>query len=166
MKKKALLFFLIFAMVFMPSCSEKPEEKASDLLYDLLLVSGEAIENSGYLYDLSANEYEIGYFSPEERALLYGEYQADYFSKIEDCALFMSSRNPCEVAVFKCYSASDTEQIVKMCLERSDSIKVVLRFGEWEEKSKNIRISVCKRYVLFCFAENADSVESRFKRSI
>ena len=166
MKKRALFIFVIIIVLTLSACSSRGEEKTLDIISELLLLSGEDIEDSGYLYDLNASEEDIGYFSLDTRRLLYGENQDIYFSKIEDGAIFVSSRVPCEIAVFKCYSYHDRELIVRMCLERADMIKIALKSGQWEEKSQSIRILPHGKYVLFCFAENSVAVESRFKKLV
>ena len=164
-KKALLIFILIFALIFC-SC-QKEQQSTQTLLVSLLEVSGESLESNGIFYFSDVDEGEIGYFSTEDKALMYGKDNAEHvFDKIESCAVFVSSRAPGELAVFKCYSASDTDDVERMCLERADEIKVALHNTEWREKSESISVKVHKRYVLFAFVQSVMTAEGRFKELI
>lgn len=164
MKKKALpVFLIIFAFVFV-SCSERGGKSCDAVLSELLTVVGENQEKNGRIYLMSAYEGQIGYFSDGDKILMYGENAYEHcFPKIEDCTLYVSARIPEEIGVFKCYSRSDTDTVAKMCLERADMIKVVLRDSQWREKSENIRVCVHGHFVLFIFSDNPQRIESKFK---
>ena len=161
MKKALLIFALIFGLM-LSSCSKN--ESAQTILASLLEVSGENFEDGGEVYFSDAYEGQIGYFSDTIKALMYGEDAAkNIFPLTESCAVFVSSREPSEIAVFKCYSASDTDEIERTLLERADEIKVMLHNTRWREKSEDISVIVHKKYVLLLFAENTRSVERKFK---
>ena len=95
---------------------------------------------------------------------MYGEDSKErYFSKIEDFAIFTSARTAGELAVFKCYSRSDTDCVLEMCLRRADEIKVALRGSEYEEKSRTIKVGVYGDIVAFYFVEQPRKAENRLK---
>ena len=166
MRKKALLIFILIFALMLCSCQRK-RQNTSDLLADLINVSGESLEGNGIFYFSEALEGELGYFSKADQLLMYGKDNVEYnFDKIESCAVFLSSRAPSELAIFKCYSASDTDDVERMCLERADDIKVALYNTQWREKTEGISVIAYKHYVLFSFVENGVGVERRFKELI
>ncbi len=161
MKKSLFVFVIIFGFMF-GSCSNN-DIGTERLFSELLAVSGESIENNGYTYLSSIPKDDIGGLSEENRKLLYGDSFESSFKKIEEYAIFVSTRGAGELAVFKCHSASDTAEIAKMCFERADSIKITLRRTPYEEKSRAIRVCVSKKFVIMCFVEDGRAVEERFK---
>ena len=101
--------------------------------------------------------------------MLYGENRVCQLfdgNKIEDYAMFFSTRGVGEIAIFKCYSRTDTREVARMCLERADEIKVLLHKSEWREKSESIKIIISGQHVLMAFAQNTEKVESKFKSLI
>ena len=166
MRKKALLIFILIFALLLCSCQGK-QHNTLELLGSLLNVSGESLEGNGIFYYSEALEGELGYFSKADQFLMYGKDNVEHnFPKIEECAVFVSSRAPSELAIFKCYSASDTDEIERMCLERADEIKVALYNTQWRDKTEGISIVVYKRYVIFSFVENGSGVERKLKELI
>ena len=159
MIKKALFIFALILALVLSGCSNN-SENADMLLSELLAVSGENFEDSGIFYFCNSAEGEVGYLSKDDQALIFGKDSIS-FDKIHAYAGFVSARTPAELWVFKCHSASDTDDVVKMCLERADVIKVALRNTEWREKTKNISIKVYHRHVIFAFVEDARAVERK-----
>ena len=72
----------------------------------------------------------------------------------KDFAIYISASSPYEVAVFECYSKNDANEILRMCYERTDEIKVGLRFSRWENQSKFIALQTYGRYVIFAFTDS------------
>ena len=166
--KKALFIILITLCMVLTSCVSS-DMSCANILNSLLAVSGEDTEGNGIIYFDDVEEGEIGYLSRDNKVLLYSENRIRQLfdeKKIEDYAMFFSTRGIGEIAVFKCYSGTDCGEVARMCLERTDEIKVLLRKSEWREKSENIRVVVSGKYVLMIFVQNADKVESRFKSLI
>lgn len=165
MKVKIIcLVFIFLISVFCTGCSSGEDAHCEDILPELLAVSGEDFEGNGEIYFGNSAEGELGYLSESMKAKLYGESEAELaFSKIEDYALFLSSRVPGEIAIFKCYSASDTDTVAAMCLERADTLKVALRGSEWEGKSEKIRVTIHRRYVVMSFTDHSQKVIDRFR---
>ena len=167
MNKHALLVFVIIFSLLFSSCTVKSSIGADNLLLELLRVSGEDIEGNGYVYVSFAIEGELGFFDDAKKVAMYGENATEgYFRCIEEYAIFVSSRVPSEIAVFKCFSLSDTDTVARMCLERADVLKVALRGTSYEGKSSAIEVTVIGRYVVFCFAENGRKVEEKFRELI
>ena len=161
-KKVLSCFFVIAFILSASSCNETPS--CSFLIAKMLAVSGEDIDGNGYLYYASAEEGSTEYFSQELYSAMYGEdSKTRYFSKIEDFAVFVSQRTAGELALFKCYSRSDADDIAKMCLIRADSIKVALRGSESAEKSKNIKVGIYGKIVVFYFVEQPQKAENKLK---
>ena len=167
--KKALFIIFMTLCILLCSCGVGNALSCTDILAEVLAVSGENTDGNGVLYFFGSESGEIGYLSREEKALIYGESRVKQLfdeNKIEDYAMFFSSRGVGEIAIFKCYSKDDTKEVARMCLERADEIKVLLRKSEWREKSEGIKVIISKKYVLMVFAENAEKVEKRFKNLI
>lgn len=163
--KKLLPVFLIILSVLLSSCAVGRGESCDAVLYKLLPACAVG-EQGGTVYSLGASQVEEGYIGEELQRTLYGEKAEKYFSLIEDCAIFLSAREPAEIAVFKCYSASDTDEIARMCLERADAIKVSLRNSAWRDKIKGIRVIVDRRFVVLLFVEDTAKVEEKLRQMI
>ena len=165
--KKLLPVFLIILSLLFTSCNLGGQRRCEDILLELLpYTSGDSRDN-GSIFLLSAKEGSAEFFSKENKAMLFGENALEHsFSKIEDCAIFISSRYPEEIAVFKCYSSSDTDEVVKMCLERADSINVALRSTEWSDKAQSTRISVVSKFVLMALTDEPDRIEEKMRSAI
>ncbi len=165
MKKRVFFAIIIFVAIgsLLSSCAKK-EDMAEEILYDLMAVSGEANEY-GEIYLLGAEEGDIGYFPYDTQVMLYGEKYAELsFGKISDCAVFVSAREMCELAVFECRSRFYAEEIYEMLSDRGDIIKVALSdHPDYKEKSEKIKITIHGTYVLFAFCENTDAVEKKFR---
>ena len=161
--KRSLSIFLLVLCLALSSCSSK-NASCVDILSGLIDLGSEEARKNGQMFLLSAEEGQIEYFSAQNQVLMYGKEAAEHcFSKIEDCAIFTSSHTPEEIAVFKCYSASDTDEIAKMCLSRSDDIKIALRGSVWQEKSEKIRVTIYRRFVVFAFTDQPEAIESRVR---
>ena len=163
MLKKALsCFLLISLMISLSACYDTPS--CSYLLVKVLAVSGENTDGNGYLYFAKAQEGEIEYFSDELYSVMFGEGAKErYFSKIEDFAIFVSQRTAGELAIFKCFSRSDTDDIAEMCLKRADDIKVALKDSEYEEKSKTIKVEIYGNIVVLYFIDEPKKAEKKLK---
>ena len=117
------------------------------------------IENyadNGKVFLKKADEGDTFFISEKIKRTMYGERFLEAIKKTEDFAIYVSASNPYEIAVFKCYSKNDTEDILQMCYERADEIKVALRFGKWEEATKGILIRGYKNYVVFLFTDSSE----------
>ena len=114
----------------------------------------------GVLYDSAAEEGSDGYCSVSLRQSLYGEAAEETFALVEEYAVYVSSFIlPIEMAVFRCYSATDAHRVEAMCLNRGETLRIALRGTELEALSDSVRILCRGRYVVMILAENAEVVE-------
>lgn len=154
-----LSFFLVASFC---SCGAQEGLDALDLLCKIVAY---ADESTGEIFSSRASDGELGYIQNELLISMYGERRVEECfesGKIEEYALFVSSRPIGEVAVFRCFSRSDTDLIAEMCFERADAIKVALNSTELEKKSETIRVQIRGRYVLFVFADHPDEISKGF----
>ena len=155
---KRILFMLLAVSCFFCSC----EKKALNCEELLMFCAEYGIENysdNGMLFLKNAEEGDIFFISDKIRERMYGERFIDALSKTEDFAIYVSASTPYEIAVFECYSRNDTENILRMCYERADELKVALRFGKWEKAAQGILIRGYKNYVVFLFTESQERNE-------
>ena len=164
--KKLLPVFLLLALL-LSGCSSGKDINCETVLIKALAYTGGLSRENGRIFLLSAEEGSAEYFSDENKAILYGKKALEYsFEKIEDCAIFVSSSFPEEIAVFKCYSSSDTGEIASFCLSRADDIKVALRGTEWSAKAGRIRVSIYRRFVFFVFTEDPGRIEEKLRELV
>ena len=116
---------LIFAVCLsLLGCGE-PQRSCAEELEALL---SDTVRPVGETYIKGAEEGAVGYLSPETARALYGDDAAELLSLCEDFAIFLSGRsNPFEAAVFRCYSATDSDRIAEMLLSRINDIQIALR---------------------------------------
>ena len=153
----ALLCVLLAACVCLASCGKTPIG-ARELLEEMMAVGGELPD--GVLYDSAAEEGSDGYCSASLRQYLYGEAAEETFALVEEYAVYVSSFIlPIEMAVFRCYSATDAHRVEAMCLNRGETLRIALRGTELEALSDSVRVLCRGRYVVMILAENAEAVE-------
>lgn len=158
-----IAFALVFCTFMLYGCSKRDAD-AYSVLAALVIASGEDFEQNGYVYSSRASEGDAEYLPRDTLATLYGEKYIEYWDEtVEECALFLCTRGVGEIAVFKCYSRSDTETVSTMLLERADELKVALRHTEWEEESGEISIEVKGKYLLFAFTRRSEQLSKDFR---
>ena len=123
-------------------------------------------EESGFLFLKNADEYSAFFLTGAQKNIMYGETFSSVFAELKDFAIYISASTPYEIAVFESYSKNGTYDILRMCYERADTIKVALRFTEWESASQGIAITVYKKYVIFAFTESLDRSEGSIEAII
>lgn len=162
--KRIIAFVLCMIFAFLCcSCSRQSDEACFDILCELLQAVNGEIGGDETLYSSSAEEGELGYFSDELSCTLFGEkWVTECFPKIEDCALYISVREIEEVAVFRCYSRSDTDIIAAMCLERADKLKVAQRSISNDDLTQTAHVEIRGRYVLFSFMSRSEAIAEYF----
>lgn len=170
MKKIIALYLCVAMTLFFCSCGSCQSDRSTstlDILCELLAYSGEDTDGNGIIYSSDSEEGETGFFTRDTAISMYGEKRVnECFKLIEEFAVFTATRELGEVAVFRCYSSSDTDLISAMFMERADDIKVSLRNGKYEEKSSNIRVQIKGHYVLFSFVNNNDKLVERFNKTV
>ena len=169
MKKNRTLFLLILALFLVFSSCENEKKSCEELL---LIAAEYGIDNyseNGYMFLKSADESSSFYMSEMQKRTLYSERFLTALNGVKDYACFLSSADPYEIAIFECYSRDETDEILKMCYERADVLKVGLRFTKWEEASKWINLFTYRKYVIFIFTESAelnDAIEDILIKSL
>lgn len=109
---------------------------------------------AGKIYRSGSEAGGEGFYTEGMRKTMYGEDSERYFSLMEEYALFVSSSGvPCEIAVFKCYSATDARGVEFMCRNRAQLLSVALNGTGFATLCDRIIIIREGRYVLFVMAE-------------
>ncbi|MBE6667999.1 MAG: hypothetical protein E7607_06810 [Ruminococcaceae bacterium] len=108
---------------------------------------------AGKIYRSHSEAGTDGYFTESMRKAMYGEDSERYFSLMEEYALFVSSGEPCEIAVFKCYSATDARSVEFMCMNRLQLLRVALNGTGFSSLCDGIRVIREGRYVVFVMAK-------------
>ena len=156
MKRYACLSALIL-VIAMLLCSCKNEKKTcEELLLTGLDYGIDGYINNGYIFLKNADESSVFFMSQKTKSLIYGQKFIDILDATYDFAIYVSSSRPYEIAIFECYSQNDADEILRMCYERADELKIGLRFTEWESESKSIELQVYKNYVIFCFTDSRE----------
>lgn len=166
MKKIIRIVTLLLALVFLLTSCKKEKKTCGELLSAGLDYGINGYENSGYIYLKSADENSVLFMNEKMRIDMYGKKFAEVLSGLCDFAIYTSASSPYEIAVFECYSKNDTDEILRMCYERADKLKVGLKYTEWESASKWISVSVYKKYIIFAFTDSAERSEGAAERII
>lgn len=145
-----IAFFLAFS-----SCARN-EKSCEELLTVALEYGIENYGENGYFFFKSASAGESFFLSETKREKIYGARFVEALNGTADYAIYFAASAPYEIAIFKCHSRNDLDEIVKMCYERLDTKRVGLRFGRWESASREILVSVKGRYVFFIFTDCAE----------
>ncbi|MBQ7383952.1 MAG: hypothetical protein IJV72_04085 [Clostridia bacterium] len=143
---------LIFSVCLLNACS-RHNRGAEDILYE---ICASLSLPAGQTYLAHTEEGGEHYLSSDTAQSLYGaESVENTFPLIEDYAIYISSfAEPCEIAVFSCYSRSDTDTVSAMCLARADEIAVLLKGSEGEYPSAEI--TTYKKYIVMLLCEDTD----------
>ncbi len=153
------LSFIVLCIVFLlcTACGEKRIDTAV-ILEELLEASGEIPR--GEIYRSGVEEGSESYLSPTLRDVLYGEDSAELFDLLDGYAIYLSSfAYPCEIGVLCARSASDATSIAAMCLERADTLRVLLRQTDFQEMTGSIRVICRGRLVIMGLVEDTESFE-------
>jgi hypothetical protein len=159
MKARIFIFITLLALfIFLSSCG-KEKKTCEELLIAGLEYGISEYNNNGYIFLKNADEESTFYISPKDKVVMYGEKFQDDLTSTYDFAIYTSATSPYEIAIFECLSRNDADEILRMCYERADEIKVALRFTEWESRSSAIMVEVYKKYVIFSFTESQERNE-------
>lgn len=156
-----LICLVIICALLLFSCgSKKKTVNCEELLIRGIEYCISGYRDNGYLF-LKGSSKEDSFYMPESlKRTLYGERHLKALEECKDYAVYLSASTPYELAVFECYSRDGAEEILQMCYERADTLKVGLRFTEWERASKGIYVFLSKRRVFFLFCESFELSES------
>ena len=146
---------LLAVSCFFCSC-EKKALSCEELLMFCVEYGIENYSDNGTVFFKEAEEGDAFFISDKIKERMYGERFLEALDGTEDFAIYVSASTPYEIALFKCYSRNDTENILRMCYERADELKVALRFGKWEKATQGILIRGYKNHVVFLFTETQE----------
>lgn len=155
--KKISCVLLIILLVSFSAC-KKAEPSTEELLSS---ITNEMPSLSyGTIYLSTADEGTRHYMSSALFSVLYGDGSEAPRSLIEEFAIYLSSfQLPCEVAVFKCYSPSDTERIEKMCLMRLSSLKKHFKATPHESVAEQATIIKKGSFVIMALSKDLPDLE-------
>lgn len=155
----SIALILIISFCFFCSC-QKESRSCEELLLSSLEYGIDGYGNSGVLFLKNVDKDSVFFMSDARIIGAYGKRFKASIDSCEDFAIYFSASDPYEIAIFKCYSKNDAEDILRMCYERSDEKKIGLRFTEWEEQSKFIEIGEYKSFVFFVFTDSQSRNEA------
>ena len=143
---------LILAFCLNISSCQRVNKPCARMLEEIM--SDTEILPAGNVYGSQCEMGSEGYFPDSMRKTMYGDDCDRWFSLMEEYALFVSSSGiPCEIAVFKCYSATDARSVEFMCLNRAELLRTALRGTGFSELCGRISVARDGRVVLFIMAE-------------
>ena len=150
------------AMLLCVACGREPMATA-DILRELE-AEAESLP-AGERYTSTAEEGSDGYCSADLRRSLYGEDAEEIFETVEEYAIYLSSAaKPYEIAVFRCYSATDAHRVALMCMERAELLRVALHGTDWETFADGATVLCRGHYVVLSLTDEPRAVEERAKR--
>lgn len=144
-------------------CSCGARREADEVLSELLAVSS---LGRGVVYSSGAAAGDARYASESLLGALYGEAALSHeFGRLESFAIYSSGRMElCEVAVFCCLAASDTDLVAKMCHARVDHLERYLAAVGGE--APEMRVWVRGRWVFMAVSADADLLMKRSSGAI
>lgn len=159
MKKEIRIFCLLLTFIFLLCSCQKEKVYCEELLTVGLEYGINDYNDNGYVFLKSADNSSVFFMSEKTKSSMYGENFKSALEATADFAIYISASNCYELAIFECYSKNDIDEILRMCYERADEIKVALRFTEWEGRSSVITVEAYKKYVIFSFTESQERNE-------
>ena len=149
MKRVFILLMCVFLAFSVSGCGKT--EDARDILYR---ICADSELPSGVTYLSGAPEGSSSYLSHDTAEVMYGESAVDeVFPLVKDYAIYLSSfAEPYEVAVFECYSRSDTDEVARMCLERAEVLKVALRGTQYSSIAETAKVEIKGKLVMMVVA--------------
>lgn len=166
MKNIPLVFLCVCIALLSVGCKGRQDGFAQSVAQELLARSGENLRRVT-VYEGSASEGYASFMPRAERERMYGRGRVEEcFGRIEDYIIYISSDAPGELALFKCFSRSDTDIVAAMLLERADALKVALRNTPYSQKSREISVRVKGKYVMMAFVDEPERVCKYFARAL
>ena len=143
---KIINIAILFSVLLFSSCAYR--QSCMDILLEFTQ-KNDGLPYGG-IYLSGADEGSENFLSPSLIKVLYYDGAAEYeFSMIEEYAIYLSDQpKPCEVAVYKCYSRSDTLTVAAMCLERIEKLKILLADTAFAEIPPRADIDIKGHFVI------------------
>ena len=158
-------FRMFFALalsltVLFVGCAGEPRS-AEDMLLEICVSLSMP---AGRVYFRAAEEGSENFLPVDTTEVMYGEDAEEIFALVEDFAIYVSEiASPREVAVFRCYSSSDTDSVAAICLERVDMIRVLLKDGGASELAQGAQVTVRGHYVVMIVTGDAEAAEDAIR---
>lgn len=158
-----LIIILIIGIALFNGCAAR-DSSAQEILSRICLSLSLP---AGRIYLCGADEGSENFLSPDTACVMYGKEAENDLKLTDDFAIYLSSfALPCEVAVFRCYSSSDTDTVAAMCLERADMIKVLLKDTGAAELCEGAEVVVCGHYVVMFVTDTPEIARDAVKKSL
>ena len=139
-------FVMLLCLCLVLSSCADTTQSVQEILASEMSSAGALPAGESYHFLRGSNDNKT--LSDELLRDLYGEDAKDVFLLIEAYALYLSSGEPCEIAVLQCYARSDVDRVARMCLARTDRLRTALRHTSYYERAKKIEMSVRGRLVV------------------
>ena len=143
---KLISVLIVLSISILSSCGDS--RYAEDILFNITKNFPELPD--GTVYISSSEEENKNSLIPDMINSLYHEGAAEYeFSLIEEYAVYISDfAKPCEIAVYKCFSRSDTNLIASMCLSRIEKLSVMLKGTSFSEIPLRANVDIRGNFVI------------------
>jgi hypothetical protein len=152
--KRFILFIFAVLLLAVALLSCRAESQSAEELLSSLMADTQGLP-AGNIYVKGAEEGESAYFSQSLCESMYGARAFELLTFTEDFAIYMASvAAPYEIAVFKCYSATDAEKLAAVCMSRAQDLRVILSKTEWRELCDSAKIKVDGRIVVMTVTGN------------
>ena len=137
---------LVVLLSLLTSCTDRGS--AQDMLFNITKEFDDLPDGSVYLSKNGGDSEN--FLSATMINTLYHDGAAEYeFSMIEEYAIYISEfAKPCEVAIYKCYSRSDTNLIASMCLGRIEKLTVMLAGTSFAEIPLKADVDIKGHFVI------------------
>ena len=142
-------------LIVLPSCGARRDVPAGAVLSAILMREEHC--PSGTVYSASAGEGEKGYFSESLCTALYGDEAPPVeWSLIADYAIFLTAaEHPTELAVFRCRSVADAEEVARLCSRRLTLLRQYWRGSEYESYPLGGRVVILGSYVVMAVCSDS-----------
>ena len=157
--KRSVCLLLLLSLLLLPSCSRN--ERSAEDVFSAISEKLPTL-SFGKLYLSGRTAGDATFMSP---ALFESLFGVDAPPLVEEYAIYLSSfALPCEVAVFKCFSPSDTSRIERACLSRLDLLRRNFKGTEQESAIDSAYLTKKGRFVVFIVSAGADGICGEVER--
>ena len=160
-KLRGVLIALLSVALILCGC-ERDRRSAEELLCE---VCSSLSMPAGRIYLSGAEEGNENFLDIETAKALYGTDAESVLSLVEDFAIYVSAKaSPCEAAVFRCYSASDTDTVAAICLERVDMIRILLKDIGAARLADGAQVAIRGDCVFLLIVEDHEAAKKAIRR--
>lgn len=163
MKNFYRIIILTVSLLLLCSCASE-EKRCEDIALSLC---AELELPAGQLYCKDESAEPPRTLPADTVKIMYGNEGERVFGLLEDYAIYLCETGmPYEVAVFRTYSVSESDSVALLCLERADTLSVLLRDGEYADTVRNAKILSRGRYTVMVIAPDFEKAEEIAERLI